>query len=64
MKETIKDANGRTVGYKMEAGSQLIVQDATGATVGRYDGNVKKTFDKAGRALYSGDQTSALLSGE
>ena len=64
MKEQIKDASGRTVGYKLQAGSQTIVQDAAGATVGRYDENTKKTFDKSGRALYSGYQTSALLADE
>jgi len=29
--------------------------------LGHYDENQKKTFDKSGRALYSGDQTSALI---
>jgi hypothetical protein len=63
MRETIKDGNGRTVGYKLHTGSQVIVQDASGATIGRYDGNTKKTIDSQGKVRYSGDQTSALFGG-
>ena len=61
MKETIRDASGKTLGYKVQAGSRTIVQDASGGTLGHYDENQNKTFDKSGRALYSGDQTSALI---
>lgn len=61
MKETIKDASGRTVGYKKVCGSQVIVEDASGKLVGRYDKNINKTVDESGNAVYSGDQSSALL---
>ena len=61
VKETIKSASGKTLGYKVQVGSRLVVQDASGATLGHFDKNVKKTVDKAGRVLYSGDQTSALV---
>ena len=61
MKETIKDASGRVLGYRKTVGSQVIVEDRAGAMIGRYDGNIKKTVDKSGKALYSGDQTSALF---
>jgi len=61
MKETIKDANGRTLGYKKVCGSQTIVEDASGKMLGRYDKNVNKTVDSSGRAVYSGDQSSALF---
>ena len=61
MKETIKNASGRTLGYKVQVGSRTVVQDASGATLGHYDEHQKKTFDESGRALYSGDQTSALI---
>ena len=61
MKETIRDASGKTLGYKVQVGSRLVVQDASGATLGHFDKNVNKTVDKSGRVLYSGDQTSALV---
>jgi hypothetical protein len=61
MKETVKDASGRTVGYKVQRGSQTVVEDASGKTLGRFDKNVNKTVDKSGKVLYSGDQTSALF---
>ena len=61
MKETIKDASGRTVGYKVQRGSQVIVEDASGKMLGAYNKNINKTVDHSGKTLYSGDQTSALL---
>ena len=61
MKTMVKDASGKTLGYKVERGSQVIVEDASGKMVGAYNKNVNKTVDKYGRAVYSGDQTSALL---
>ena len=61
MREMIKSASGKTLGFKAEVGSRTVVQDASGATLGHYDKNQDKTFDKSGRALYSGDQTSALI---
>ena len=61
MKTMVKDASGKTLGYKVERGSQVIVEDASGKMVGAYNKNVNKTVDKSGRAVYSGDQTSALL---
>ena len=64
MKETVKDASGKTIGYKVQCGSQVIVQDASGATMGRFDKNVNKTVDRFGKVLYSGDQASILLGGE
>ena len=57
----VKNANGNTVGYKVVRGSQVIVEDASGKMVGAYNKNVNKTVDNSGRAVYSGDQTSALL---
>ena len=61
MRTIIKDANGKTLGYQDVQGSQVIAQDASGATIGRYDGNTKKTFDSKGKARYSGNQTAALI---
>ena len=61
VKETIKSASGKTLGYKVQVGGRTVVQDASGATLGHYEKNQDKTFDKSGRALYSGDQTSALF---
>ena len=60
-RETVKDASGKTVGYKVQRGSQILVQDSSGSTLGRFDKNVNKTVDKSGKVLYSGDQTSALI---
>jgi hypothetical protein len=42
----------------------VIAEDASGAVIGRYDGNTKKTFDKHGKPLYSGNQTTALIGNE
>ena len=64
MKEMIKDASGKTLGYKKTCGSQTIVEDASGKMLGRFDKNTGKTFDASGKALYNGDQTSALLGDE
>jgi hypothetical protein len=64
MKTRIQNANGTTVGYKVQCGSQVITQDASGATIGRYDANTNQTYDKHGKPLYKGDQTSALFGGE
>ena len=61
MKELIKSASGKTLGFKVQVGSRTVVQDASGGTLGHYDEHQDKTFDKSGRALYSGDQTSALI---
>lgn len=62
MKTAVKDANGRTLGYQVTRGSQVIAEDASGAVVGRYDGNTKKTFDSKGKAVYRGNQTATLIS--
>jgi hypothetical protein len=61
MKTIVKDASGRTIGYKVQRGSQIIVEDASGKMLGRFDGNVNKTVDRSGKVLYGGDQTSALF---
>jgi hypothetical protein len=63
MKTAIKNANGTTIGYQVERGSQVIAEDASGAVIGRYDANTKKTFDKAGKPVYSGNMTAALICG-
>lgn len=61
MKTMVKDASGKTIGYKVERGSQTIVEDAAGKMLGAYNKNVNKTVDSSGKAVYSGDQTSALF---
>lgn len=60
-REIIKSASGKTLGYRLKIGNQVFMQDASGKSVGRYDENTDKTFDRSGRALYDGDQTSALI---
>jgi hypothetical protein len=61
VKETIKSAGGATLGYRVEQGARTLVQDSAGQTVGWFDRNTNKTFDKSGKPLYSGDMTVALL---
>lgn len=63
MKETIRDGSGRTIGYKVKAGSQTLVQNASGGTVGRYDENTNQTYDKSG-VRFKGDHTEMLLGEE
>ena len=60
--EQVKDASGKVIGQKVRAGSRIIVQDTSGRTLGHFDENQKKTVDRSGKALYSGDQTSMLIS--
>lgn len=60
-REPIKSASGKVLGYKFDTGNVVLLQNASGATLGRFDKNTNKTFDKTGRAVYEGDQTSALL---
>lgn len=57
----VKDASGKTVGFKVKQGSQTIVQDASGKTLGRYDKNTDKTVDNSGKVCYCGDQSTALF---
>ena len=61
MKQTIKNASGETVGQLVEQGARILAQDRSGKTLGWYDKNTDKTFDKSGSPLYSGDMTRALL---
>ena len=61
MKTAIKNASGRTIGYKKVCGSQTIVEDASGKMLGRYDKNTDKTIDSSGKVMYSGDQTTMLV---
>jgi hypothetical protein len=63
MKETIRDGSGRTIGYKVKTGSLTLIQDASGATKGRYDENTDQTYDKSG-ARFKGDHGEMLLSEE
>ena len=63
-RETVRDGNGRTIGYKMKNGSQTIVQDAKGNLKGRYDENTGKTLDSHGRVKFQGDHTDILLGEE
>ena len=64
MSEIIRDASGKTLGYKMKCGSQTILQDASGATQGRYDENTNQTYDRSGHARFKGDHTDMLLNEE
>ena len=61
MKVMIKDASGQTLGYKVKCGSQTILQDSSGATLGRYDENTDKTIDSHGQVRFQGDHTEMLL---
>ncbi len=61
VREAIKSASGATLGYRAEQGARTLVQDLAGQTLGWFDKNTKKTFDKSGKPLYIGDMTVALL---
>ena len=45
----------------MEQGARILAQDKSGKTLGWYDKNTNKTFDKSGSPVYVGDMTRALL---
>lgn len=61
MKQIIQNASGETVGYLMEQGTRILAQDKSGKTLGWYDKNTDKTFDKSGSPLYSGNMVRALF---
>jgi hypothetical protein len=63
-REIIKSASGKTLGYRMKTGSRTTMQNASGATIGFFEENANKTFNREGHAVYEGDQTSALLNDE
>jgi hypothetical protein len=64
VKETIKDASGKTLGYKVQVGSQTLIQDGSGGMLGRYDKNTGQTYDKSGHARFKGDETEMILGEE
>lgn len=61
MKRLIKNASGETVGQIWEQGTRIFAQDTSGQTLGWYDKNTDKTFDKSGRPVYDGNMVTALL---
>jgi hypothetical protein len=61
MKEIVKNASGKPIGQIWEAGNRIYAQDTAGKTLGWYDKNTDKTFDKSGSPVYSGNMVRALL---
>lgn len=61
MTTLVKNASGATIGQLRETGARILAQDKSGQTLGWYDKNTKKTFDKSGRPVYDGDMTKALV---
>jgi hypothetical protein len=61
MQTIIKDASGKTLGYKKQRGNRIIVENASGKCLGWYEPNTNKTVNSGGKALFTGDQTSMLL---
>jgi len=56
----VKRADGSTRAQINETWTRKTVTDANGKTLGWYDANSDKTFDRTGRVVGQGDQTGAL----
>jgi hypothetical protein len=61
MKELVKNASGATIGQLVEQGTRILAQDKSGKTLGWFEKNSNKTFDKSGKPLYSGNMVSMLF---
>lgn len=61
MKMPVQDAGGKVIGYLLDNATRITAQDKSGQTLGWFDKNSEKTFDKSGKPLYSGDMTRALF---
>jgi hypothetical protein len=61
MKTLVKNVSGETIGQLLETGSRILAQDRSGKTLGWFEKNSNKTFDKSGSPKYIGDMTRALI---
>lgn len=63
MREIIKDASGRTIGYQEQVSDyRETVTDSAGASLGWYNSKTGKTHDRSGRVVSSsGDVRTSLL---
>lgn len=60
--QTIKDFNGRIVGYiETDAQDNKIVKDFYGVILGRYNKRANVTRDFYGRIVARGDASSSLI---
>ena len=57
----LKDKNGRTRGFLVEQIGRTVLRDPQGATLGWYDKNQNRTFDKSGRYVGNDNQLTILL---
>ena len=62
MRETIREFNGRIIGYiDVESNGNKTVRSFGGKILGYYDRNADVTKDFYNKILYRGDMASALL---
>lgn len=63
MREQIKDASGRTIGFQEHTSDyRETVTDSSGALLGHYNPQTGKTHDRSGRVISSsGDVRTSLL---
>lgn len=58
--EYLRDRNGAVVGSLREQGESKYVHGRDGQVLGRFDPSTNTTFDRDGRVVGYGDQTSRL----
>ena len=62
MRETIKDYSGRIIGFmESQSNGDIIVKDAYGKILGRYDAATNTTKDVHGRILFKGNMAGSLI---
>jgi YD repeat-containing protein len=61
MRRYLKDAGGRTIGWRENYGDRTRGYDASGRIVGQYDETGDRTYDYAGRLVGQGDHLSSLI---
>jgi len=62
MREIIKDASGRTLGYQQHVNDHMeTITDSAGSLLGWFDPNTRKTHDRSGKVVASGGDVRASL---
>ena len=61
-RENIKDYSGRIIGsLETQSNGDVIVRDAYGKILGRYDSNLDVTKDFYGKILFKGNMVTSLI---
>lgn len=62
MRETIREFDGRIIGYMdYESNGNIVVRDFYGKILGKYDKSQDVTMDAGGRILFRGNMAGSLI---